>query len=86
MVHSLDSLKLAAEIQRLAEKAGKIMDVLVEVNLAGELSKSGVAAEEIGPLAAELAALPNLRLRGLMTVPPLDATELQTEKYFEKNH
>jgi pyridoxal phosphate enzyme (YggS family) len=71
MTHSVDSIRLAEEINRQCEKLGKTMDVLVEVNIAGELSKSGVPPEAVEELLENIGALSSLRLRGLMTVPPV---------------
>jgi len=70
MIQSIDSLKLAQETDRLAAKNGLVMDILCEVNIGGEESKSGVAPEELGDLLREIASLESLRLRGLMTIPP----------------
>lgn len=70
MIHSLDRLDLANEIQKRAAKAGRTMDVLVQVNVAGEESKFGISPEEAGGFVKQLAVYPNLRVRGLMTVAP----------------
>ena len=83
MIHSVDSFKLAAEINKRAAAAGRIMDVLLEVNIGGELSKNGIPAEEVISLAAEAEELSNIRVRGLMTIPPVDVNG-SSERYFEK--
>ena len=70
LIQSVDSLHLAAEIDRQAEKAGIVMPVLLEVNIGGEESKSGVSPEELPKLMEDVAALSHVKLRGLMTVPP----------------
>ncbi|MBO4453003.1 MAG: YggS family pyridoxal phosphate-dependent enzyme [Clostridia bacterium] len=70
MIHSVDRMSLAQEIDRQAAKHGVKMDVLVEVNIAGEETKSGVKPEEAEDFCRAVAALPNVRLRGLMCVPP----------------
>ncbi len=70
MIHSVDSLHLAREIGRLSCKAGVVTDVLMEVNLAGEATKSGVDLSQAPETAQAIAAIPGVRLRGLMTVPP----------------
>lgn len=75
MIQSVDSLKLAAEIDRLAKKNGKVMDVLLEVNIGGELTKSGVDADGLTRLAESAAELENVRIRGLMAIPPIGADE-----------
>lgn len=70
MIQSVDSLKLGQEISRLAVKNGRIMDILCEVNIGGEDSKSGVAPTELNELISQLSELEGLHLRGLMTIPP----------------
>ena len=77
MIHSVDSLKLAQEISRQAVKAGTEMDILVEVNVAGEESKFGVSVNDAPALTEEISLLPGIHVRGLMTVAPFvsDAEE-----------
>ena len=70
MIETMDSFPLAEAIERHAAGAGKSMDVLVEVNSAGELSKTGVAPGNVEDLVRRAAALPHLRVRGLMTMGP----------------
>jgi pyridoxal phosphate enzyme (YggS family) len=70
LIHTVDSARLAAEIDRAAAKAGKIQDVLVQVNVAGEATKSGVAPEAAAALVRELAGMEAIRVRGLMAMPP----------------
>lgn len=70
MIQSVDSLKLGQEISRLAVKNGRTMDILCEVNIGGEDSKSGVAPTELSELISQLSELEGLHLRGLMTIPP----------------
>lgn len=71
LVHSVDSLALAEELDRRAAAQGTPLRVLVQVNVAGEEQKSGVAPGEARALARRLAALPALKLEGLMTLAPL---------------
>ena len=77
MIHSVDSLKLASEISRQAVKHDVTMDILIEVNVAAEESKFGVSVNDADALIKEISALPNIRVRGLMTVAPFvdDAEE-----------
>ena len=75
MIHSVDSEKLAAEIDRLAAKAGRRMDVLLEVNIGGEDSKSGVSPEAAEELMYKSMEMKNIRVRGLMTIPPIGGSE-----------
>ena len=70
LVQSVDSLKLAAAISKEAVKHGCTVQVLIEVNVAGEESKFGVSPEETEALVREASALPALEIRGLMTIAP----------------
>lgn len=70
MIQSVDSLRLGQEISRLAVKNGRVMDILCEVNIGGEDSKSGAAPSELRELIDGLDALEGVRIRGLMTIPP----------------
>ncbi len=70
MIHSVDSLKLAQEISRQAVKHDVTVDILIEVNVAGEESKFGVSPEDTAQLCEEISVLPGIRVRGLMTVAP----------------
>lgn len=70
MIHSVDSLRLAEEINKEAGKKGVEVPILLEVNVAGEESKFGMKPEETEGLACQIAALPNLHIRGLMTIAP----------------
>ncbi len=84
MIQSVDSLKLAREISKHAEKHGKIMPVLVEINAAMEQSKGGINRAALTEFLTELAAVPFIKVEGLMTIPPADADELETEKFFSQ--
>lgn len=68
LIHSVDSIALAEEIERLAGSRGSTVNVLIEVNSSGEASKFGVAPDEVPLLAGQMLQLPHVRLRGLMTV------------------
>ena len=70
MIQSVDSLKLGQEISRLALKNGRVMDILCEVNIGGEESKSGIAPNGLKELMDGLSELEGVRIRGLMTIPP----------------
>ena len=70
LIHSVDSLRLAQEIQKEAEKKQVEVNILVEVNVAGEESKFGSTAEEALQLIREIALLPAVHIQGLMTVAP----------------
>ena len=70
MIQSVDSVKLLSEISRLAVKNGRTMDILCEVNIGGEESKSGVSPDELRELLGQAVQTEGVRLRGLMTIPP----------------
>ena len=84
LIHSVDSLHLAEELDRRAREVGKVQAVLIEVNLAGEASKAGIVEEGLPELARGVAALPNLDLRGLMSVPPLELEPELARPYFAR--
>lgn len=73
LIQSVDGLALAEEINRIAVKRGVVQDVLLEVNAAGEPNKSGVAADMFDELLYAVRRLPNVNVRGVMSVPPKDA-------------
>ena len=77
LIHSLDSLRLAEEVSRIAVRENVVSDVLIEINIAGEGTKHGIPAEGAATLAADVAALPNIAIKGLMTIAPFvdDAEE-----------
>ena len=70
LIESVGSEHLLEAIERQAEKIGVVQDILLEVNVGGEVSKSGVAPEDLFALAQKAAVLPHVRLRGLMAIPP----------------
>ena len=84
LIHSVSSEKLLLAIHKQAEKLGIVQDILLEVNLAGEESKSGFSPEEL-PAAARLAeSLPHVRLRGLMCIPPICTKPGENRPFFAK--
>ncbi len=84
MIHSVDRLSLAREINRQWKRIDERIDVLVQVNLAGEQSKSGIAPQEAPALARKLSELPHLRVRGLMTLPPFFEDPQAVRPYFRQ--
>ena len=70
MIHSVDSAKLAKEIDRQCAKLGKVMDVLVEVNIGGEESKGGICPDELEKFLTEISCFPNIKVVGLKCIPP----------------
>ncbi len=84
MIESVDSIKLAEEIEKRCSKIDKIMDILLEVNIAGEESKGGFSPEEIPSVSEKIRDFPHLRLRGLMTIGRFGAEIEETRQYFKK--
>ena len=82
LIHGVDSRELLETISRVAESRGLVQDVLLEVNIGGELSKSGFAPEEIPEALAFAAELPALRVRGLMAIPPICASPDENRPFF----
>lgn len=75
MIHSVDSLKLAEEIDRRAGQHGLVMDILTEINIGEEDTKGGIFAKDAEEFCERIAGLENVRLRGLMTIPPPGCSE-----------
>lgn len=87
MIHSVDSLKLAREINKRAANAGIVMDILIEINSAMEESKSGIAAGDLRSLTEDITAeCGNVRIRGIMCVPPIAAEPEDARPYFREAH
>jgi pyridoxal phosphate enzyme (YggS family) len=70
LIHSVDSLRLAEAIDREAKRAGKVQDLLIQVNTSGEDSKFGVSPDEVRPFFEKAALYPNINISGLMTMAP----------------
>lgn len=75
LIHSVDSIELAREINRQAEKIGKVQDILVQVNVSGEESKFGIKPEECSALCRDISGMNNVRVKGLMTIAPFTEDE-----------
>lgn len=75
MIQSVDSFKLASEINRQALKNDRIMDILIEVNIGDELSKSGVSKNEVFDLVDKISDLTAVRVKGLMAIPPINSED-----------
>lgn len=86
MIESVDSLKLAQEISKQSVKRGVVTPVLVEVNIGKEESKSGIFIEQLHDLLCEIASLEAVKVKGLMTIPPICDSESEVRKYFEAMH
>ena len=84
LIQSAGSMELLEEIQRQAEKLGIAQDVLLEVNIGGEESKSGFSPETLTAAAEAARELSHVRVRGLMTIPPIEREPHGNLPYFEK--
>jgi pyridoxal phosphate enzyme (YggS family) len=84
LIHSVESVKLAEEIDKKAKACGKIQDILVEVNVSGEESKFGIRPEETESFMEQIASLENICVRGLMTIAPFPEQKGENRKYFSK--
>ena len=83
-IQSVDSLKLAAEISKQSAKLGITTDLLLEINIGGEESKSGVPAHLAEDITRQIALLPHVKLRGLMAIPPIWNSAAENEPYFAR--
>lgn len=84
IIHSVDSIELAEELNRQAEKIGKIQRVLVQVKLSDEETKSGIDESRLHQLLKEVTQLRHLRMEGLMTVPPYRENINEVIPYFRR--
>ena len=84
LIHSVDSLRLAEQIEHEAAKADTIMNVLIEVNVAGEESKFGTTCNEAIELVRAVAALKHVKIKGLMTIAPFTDNPEDNRIYFKK--
>jgi pyridoxal phosphate enzyme (YggS family) len=84
MIQSVDSLRLAREIQKIADAMDRSVDLLVEVNVAGEETKYGIPPDETQTFIRELSALPRLHVKGLMTMAPFTHDQERVRPYFRR--
>ena len=84
LVHSVDSPRLMAALEKEAAKKGLCQDILIEVNIGEEASKSGVAEEELWALAEGTQQTPHLRLRGLMAIPPVNQDDAENRRQLQR--
>lgn len=82
MIESVSSVKLAKEISRISLQKGIVTNCLVEVNVGKEESKSGIYLEELEETLCEIAQLPAIKIKGLMTIPPICETPDEARRYF----
>lgn len=86
LIQSVGSLPLLEAVEKEAEKQDIVQDILLEVNIGGEEAKSGFAPEETEAAAVLARELPHVRVRGLMTIPPVETVPHGNLVYFEKMH
>jgi pyridoxal phosphate enzyme (YggS family) len=84
LIHSVDSVKLAQEIDKEAAKINKIQDILIQVNTSFEETKSGIRPDELIPLFLEISRLNNISFKGLMTIAPMTDDTEKVRLYFRK--
>ena len=88
MIQSVNSLRLAEEINKRADMQNKVMDILIEINIAGEENKIGISEAECPGFVDKIKDFKNIRVCGLMTIPPfeasIDANRTEIKKYFNK--
>jgi pyridoxal phosphate enzyme (YggS family) len=84
VIHSVDSVNLAFEINRHAKRIGKIQDILIQVNTGMEESKSGIHDRDVERMVRDIAVLENVHIRGLMTIPPFDIDQEAVRPYFRE--
>ena len=84
LIQSVDRMNLLEAIQKEAARQGICQNILLEVNIGGEENKSGFEAEEVLPLLEHISDYPNIRVRGLMAIPPISENPGDNRKYFQK--
>ncbi len=82
MIHSVESYSLMEEIEKQCARIDKVMDILIEVNVSGEESKSGIKPSEVYDFAKKAATYEHIRVRGLMTMAPFDAENDELHQIF----
>ena len=86
LIQSIGSEALLREVEKEAARQQLVQDILLEVNIGGEAAKSGFAPAALADAAALARTLPHVRVRGLMTIPPADASREENMVYFQKVH
>jgi len=86
LIHSVDSVRLAEEISSEAVKKNVVVDILIQVNVALEETKFGLDSDETENIIRTIANLPNIRIKGLMTIAPVCKTQNEYKKYFRETY
>ena len=84
LIQSVDSERLLKEIQKEAKKQGIIQNILLEVNVGEEASKSGFSTDDIPAIVAKMGEFPNVCMKGLMAIPPISQKDGENLKFFQK--
>ena len=84
LIQSVDSLRLLEAIDKEAEKQGVIQNILLEINIGREPSKSGFLSEEIHGVCEKIAQFPHIQVKGLMTIPPICQNSTENRKFFQE--
>lgn len=84
LIQSVDSVSLAREIERQAEKNNMTANILVEINVGGEESKTGLEKSLLCETIAEIAEMPHINIKGLMTIPPICENNAELRKFFDE--
>lgn len=84
LIHSVDTLKLAKEIDKQAEKISKIQTILIQINISEESSKSGIDSDKACKLAEEISLLKNIKVKGIMGMPPFTSDPEKARPFFKK--
>ena len=84
LIQSVDSMRLVEAIQKEAEKKGIVQDILLEVNIGNEASKSGFSPSELHDVCAKMFAFSNIRVKGLMAIPPISHFSTKNRKFFQE--
>ena len=84
LIQSVDSVRLLDAIQKEAQRQNIVQDILLEVNIGQEVSKSGFTAAEIPKICEKMTAYPNIRVKGLMAIPPISQNSGENRKFFQE--
>jgi len=84
LIHSVDSIKLAQEIDKRSRQFNKITDILIEVNVSGEISKYGIKPDKLENILREISVLSAVKVRGLMTIAPIVKQQEEARPYFRR--
>lgn len=84
LIHSVDSVKLAMEIDKQARKISKIQKILIQINVAGEIQKSGIFPEQVLDMLKDISSFENISVKGLMTMPPYFYNPEKVRPFFKQ--